>query len=183
MQQDILFNIQAISTNDEPIYLQGGRRLSKDEAVSLRIPDLIIPDSTYSEIFKSEFLSIRKSIGTSCNRYIVFGNLNQRDVKGRRIAFSCFLQSETDSIKAILSEINTCLFAVNYSIDIPDVNGLSSRKNTSCCNNKSLFYLIASIAAGLTVGYLVYQSLKNNINESNYEQQQTNQTVESDSVR
>ena len=69
------------------------------------------------------------------------------------------------------------------TIDIPDVNGLSSRKNTSCCNNKSLFYLIASIAAGLTVGYLVYQSLKNNINESNYEQQQTNQTVESDSVR
>ncbi len=179
----MLFNIQAVSTKDEPIYLQGGRRLSKDEAVSLRIQDLIIPDSTYTEIFKSEYLSVRKSDGNPYNNYIVLGNLNQRDVKGRRIAFGCYLKSESDDIKGILSDINECLSTVQYSIDLPNVDSSPSVKKVSNRNNKVLIYLATSIAVGLTTGYFIFQGFKNNHNESNYEQQQTNQTVESDSIR
>ena len=183
MEKEIIFNIQAASTKDEPIYLLGGRRLSKDEAFSLKILDLIIPDSTYTEIFKSEFLSVRKSDGNPYNSYIVIGNLNQRDVKGRRIAFGCYLKSESDDIKEILSDVNECLSTVQYSIDLPNVDSSPTVKKVSNRKNKVLIYLAASIAVGLGAGYLISQGFKNNQNESNYEQRQTNQTAESDSIR
>lgn len=179
-----LINIQPFSTQSDPIYLQGTKLISKEEATSLRLQEHVIPNGSFKEIFKSENISIRQCDDKVQTRYIIYGNVEQRDIRGRKIAFSCYLETACrKTIKSILNSVNECLAVVDYSIVIPPIPVEINTHSEECrsFNKKTLFYIAMSLTAGIAVGYIIYQGVKNLNNDNSYEQS-TNQIVQGDSI-
>lgn len=181
---DILVNIQPFSTNSNPIYLQGDKQISKDEATSLRLQELVIPNEKFKEVYKSDDICIRECSCKLQTSYVIYGNVEQRDIRGRKIAFSSYLETDLGTpILSILKSLNECLATVDYSIVIPSVPIANNTYTKGCksLKKKTLFYIAVSLTAGLAVGYIIYQGIKNS-NSENKNEQSTNQIVQGDSI-
>lgn len=151
--QKLFIDIQPFSTNDSPIYLDGRKRVTKEEAILRGIPQLVMSDPSYRLVYKDNNISILKKNNGQLFCYIIFGNVEQKDERGRRMAYSCYAETKSSDIKYVLSEMCESLSVVNHSILMPEFK-VTPR------NKPSLKCILALIALGAATIFLVYQFAK-----------------------
>lgn len=141
----IILRIEAEKVGGSSKIFVGGTQLSQEEIEKSEILFDIFEDETFSEIGVAPFEKCYvKSIGNETNKYVVYGNLKEKDECNRYMAYSACVEAQeldgkflADIVAKEFSQIGYTILSEQSESPIP-----AKRKKKGCRAKFMILFLI-----------------------------------------